>query len=106
MTDRVDISAFEDKATVLAALFNGAKQQGWAETVTAYTKDNMTPEGARAFLEEHLRSGFGREHPLTLFDVSGRSLYVDLSEDEFDPTIFDQKNGEGAAARAVASLYT
>lgn len=81
-----------DKADVLAALYNGARSQGFGRL--HYTPEDMTREEAQALLEEG-----------TYFDyVKGRVLKVDLGGNSLRTALYDRDNGEGAAARVIEEL--
>lgn len=80
-----------DKAQVLKALYDHSRPQGLGFLQAGKT---VTLEECAKLLEEH-----------TDFDYLGdRVLKVDLSEDEFDPRLYDRDNGEGAAQRAVDTI--
>jgi len=80
------------KAKVLAALYNGSKPLGMG--IMHFDPAPMTEAQAATILSD-------REH----FDyLKGRVMKVSLSEDTFDPFLYDRDNGQGAAARAVASV--
>jgi len=81
-----------DKAEVLAALYNAARPQGLG--FLHYDPAPMTHQEAEALLRQ-----------TTYFDyIKGRVLKVDLSGDEFDPSLYDRDNGQGAAERVIAAL--
>ncbi len=87
----IDISGL-DRATVLAALYNGARpqQSGFA----AYDPEPMDTEMAGGLLG-------GRNY----FDyVQGRVMKVDLDGETLDPYLYDRDNGEGAAFMVIQSL--
>lgn len=92
---RIDITG-RDKAEVLQRLYNG----GFMEMVLPPTsvalqllRPVMTLEQAREIVAEN---------PSLRFDyIEGRSLKVDLSQDSFDPWLYDRDHGPGLAARAL-----
>lgn len=101
-----------DKADVLAALYNRAKQQGMGF---------MHARGMRPMTVEEARSEFAvgddlqKENPHLphnqqgkreqYFDyLHGRVLKVKLGGDEFDEYLYDRDNGAGAAERAISTL--
>lgn len=91
MSDSIDLKGL-NKAEVLAALYNASKPQGMG--FMHYTPEPMTTEQAADLLERQ-----------TYFDyLSGRVMKVDLAGDVLDPWGYDRDNGNGAAARALASL--
>lgn len=82
-----------DKANVLFALYEGTHVQGmgWLQVVMSFTEDD-----ARKLLETQ-----------TYFDyLHGRVMKVDLSGDEFDPSLYDRDNYEGAAYDVIEKLRT
>jgi hypothetical protein len=92
----IDISQF-DKAEVLVALFNRSQQQGMGFLDRSGALPLTLPE-ARKALDERKSNGL-------YFDYfRGRVLKVDLGGDQFDPYLYDRDNGNGAAARAIATL--
>jgi hypothetical protein len=93
-----------DKAELLAALVNGAMPLGLG--VLHAGAAPMTKVEAQEWIDE------GRTHDTVniprdylRFDyVKGRPIKSNLSGDELDPRLYDRDQGEGAAARVVASL--
>lgn len=84
-----------DKALVLQALYNDSKQQGLG--VLDFTgKKPMTLEEAKNILGENEDFYFDY--------LNGRVLKSDITEDEFDPWLYDRDNGNGAAKRALEHL--
>jgi hypothetical protein len=78
------------KAEALAKLYNRSKPQGMG--MLHFDPKPMPIADAQAMLDDG--------H--TYFDyVQGRVLKVDLSEDEFDPRLYDCDNGTGAALEAL-----
>ena len=87
----IDISK-KDKAAVLAALYNSSRPLGLG--FLHFNPAPMTLEEARELLKFS-----------SYFDyVKGRVMKVDLSGDTLDTWLYDRDNGEGAAARAIASV--
>jgi len=81
-----------DKGAVLAALYNHSQVQGMG--VFQAKGGLMTAEQANELLEEQ-----------TYFDyLYGKVMKVELSKDELDPRLYDRDNGQGAAARAIATI--
>lgn len=88
---RIDITGL-DKAEVLAILYNNAKPQGLG--FLHYDPKDMTVEEARKALQTE-----------TYFDYhGGRVMKVDLSEDTFDPYLYNRDNGEGLAEKLIEEL--
>ena len=87
----IDISKL-DKIEVLMALYNNAKAQGMG--FLQFINEPMERKTAMRLLEEN-----------SYFDyVQGRVMKVDLSQNEFDPRLYDRDNGEGAALQAIQSI--
>ncbi len=87
----IDISKVS-KPAVLAALYNDAL----ATTIILLggTPIDMTIEQAEELLEK-----------TSLFNcLDYRPMNVDLSGDTLDPSLYDEDNGEGAAAEAIAKI--
>ena len=90
----IDISK-TNKADVLACLYNNSKPQGLG--FLHYEDKDMSREEANRLLEARGDYKF--------FDyVKGRVIKVNLSKDEFSPSMYDRDNGEGAAKCAIAHL--
>lgn len=98
----VDIQGL-DKAAVLAALFHASQPRGMG-LYHRLCREDLTLPDAQDLIEEQNNTDFGRDFPFRFDHVHGRPLKVDLSGDAFSPSMFDQDNGEGAAARAVQTL--
>jgi hypothetical protein len=82
-----------DKATVLAALYNGSHQLGMG-----FMHERGRREMSVAEASEELRSG-------TYFDyLHGRVMKIDLGTDELRTGLYNRDNGEGAAERIVNAL--
>jgi hypothetical protein len=87
----IDIKGL-DKAAVLAALYNNSMPQGLG--FLHFKPEPMKLEEARVIL--------AASAPRFYFDyLIGRVIKVNLSDDKFDPWLYDRDNGQGAAARAV-----
>jgi hypothetical protein len=81
-----------DKADVLAALYNSAQPLGLG--FLQYDPEPMTRDQAALILEKQ-----------TYFDyLKGRVMKLDLEGDTGSTRWYDRDNGEGAAARAIASI--
>lgn len=90
MSDIIDISKL-DKAEVLVALHNRAKQQRMGVLAPPHT---LTREEAVELLKRR-----------TYFDyLNGRVLKVDLESDMLDTRLYDRDNGRGATAEILAPL--
>jgi hypothetical protein len=88
----IDISKIA-KSAVLAALYNAAKPQGMG--FMHYDPTPMTPSEAAALLAQ-----------TTSFDyLKGRVMKIDLSGNQLDPYLYDRDNGQGAAERAIKSVW-
>jgi len=92
MSERISIANLE-KAAVLAALYNAAHPQGLG--FLHYDATPMTSDEARK--KYGSCDGY--------YDyLQGRVMKVDLSEDSFDPWLYDRDNGPGSAKRAIDAL--
>jgi hypothetical protein len=91
----IDISHFS-KAEVLVALFNYSHQQGLGFLDESGARPLTLPE-AQEIIDQRLQGNLG-----LYFDyLRGRVLKVDLSQDYFNPVLYDRDNGSGAAAAAL-----
>jgi hypothetical protein len=89
----MDISGL-NKAEVLAALFNGSRQQGMGIMDKRGTLE-MPPEAAQQVLDD---SG-------TCFDyLYGRVMKIDLSGDELKTALYNRDNGHDAAEQIIDKL--
>lgn len=86
--------AGKDKAVILAALYNHSQPVGLG--FLNYRPEDMTVEEAQAFLDKSYKMSFDY--------LYGRIIKVKLSEDSFDPWLYDRDNGEGAAERALVDI--
>jgi hypothetical protein len=84
-----------DKAKVLAALYNRARQQGMG-FLHARGSEAMTVEQAREKIANNKSMYFDYLH--------GRVMKIDLSGDELDTELYNRDNGRGAAERIIAGL--
>lgn len=82
-----------DKVELLVALYNAARP-GWLHR--GYPKGPMECPEAKAILAESQNISI----------VNGRALYVDLSGDELDTTIYDSHNGRLCAGEALAPIVS
>lgn len=91
--ETVDISKL-NKAAVLAALYNGSRQQGMG-FMNARGGSGMTVEQAQDAIDAQG----------TYFDyLYGRVLKIDLSEDDLYTGLYNRDNGQGAAERIIEEL--
>lgn len=89
----IDISGIE-KPVLLAALYNASKQQGLGF---------MHDRGATGMTEEQAADEIERQG--YSFDyLHGRVMKVDIRNDDLSVWLYDRDNGQGAAAKVVASL--
>lgn len=87
---RIDISK-KDKAEVLAALYNASHPHGYG--FLQFNAKPMTEEEAREILSE-----------TDCFDyLNGRVMKISLAEDVISVYGYDYSNGDGAAAKAIAT---
>lgn len=94
MSSQVDIKGL-DKAKVLQALFNNSKCQGNSFLSAMATGDaDMSLKDAQQIVCNEFKFDYLR----------GRVMKVNIGGDSFDPWGYDRDNGEGAAARAIASI--
>ena len=84
-----------DKAEVLAALYNGSRQQGMGFLDTL-DEQWMTVKQAREELENNERGYFDYLH--------GRVMKISLRGDEIDTRLYNRDNGEGAAEAIINEL--
>lgn len=95
-----------DKAAVLAALYNASHPQGMG--FLQFDPHPMTVEQAKELLgvgDDNARMfGIRRKGDFYFDYLKGRVLKVDLSGDEFDPSLYNRDNGEGAAEAVINGL--
>ena len=84
-----------DKAEVLAALYNGSRQQGMG-FVDKRGHSDITVEQAREELAGNQRMYFDYLH--------GRVMKISLKGDEVNTALYNRDNGQGAAERIVEAL--
>jgi len=101
----INIAGLE-KWAVLKALYDGAQPLGMG--FLHARPGGLPEEDAKRLVggDAPYEPGQSAEHRRALyFDyVGGRPLKVDLSQDEFDPRLYDRDQGHGAAERAIAGL--
>lgn len=85
-----------DQAEVLAALYNGSRQQGLG-FLQARGAEGMTKEQAQKELDA--RGAFYFDY------LHGRVMKVNVRDNELETRLYDRDNGEGAAERALAPLF-
>jgi len=85
----VDISGL-DPATVVQALYNGARPQGMG--FLHYTPEPMGRDDAEQLVGQHLDY------------VRGRVMKLTVSGDSFEEWGYDRDNGQGAADTVILSL--
>lgn len=90
-----------NKADVLAALYNRAQPLGMG--FLEYDPKPMSAEEAQAIINERT-AVYSLTQALYFDYLKGRVMKVDLSGDEFGPSLYDRDNGEGAAASVVDEL--
>ncbi len=82
----------KNKAAALAALYNHSRPVGLG--ALHFNPEPMTEEQAAELLKSHQRFDY----------LHGRVMKVDLSDDEFNPRLYDRDNGQGAAAFAIRGI--
>ncbi len=88
-----------DKAAVLAALYNGSKQQGIG-FLDENGRNDITVLQARDHIEERADVFRGM-----YFDyLNGRVMKIDLSYDEVSTAMYNRDNGEGSAERIIEQI--
>jgi hypothetical protein len=99
-----------DKGAVLAALYNASKPLGMG--FLQYVPGDITPEEGNAIIYgrgDDIKAMFGEDDIRNVgnfyFDyLAGRVMKVNIEGDEFNPSLYDRDNGEGAAAKAIDSI--
>lgn len=81
-----------DKAAVLAVLYNNSQPLGI--NILHYDPTPMTIDEAKTLLQQTTRFDY----------LKDRVMKIDLSGDELLTSLYDRDLGEGAAARAIASI--
>lgn len=84
----------KSKAATLAALYNNARPQGMG--YLQFTPDVMTEAQAEEILATQKRFDY----------LKGRVMKVDLSGDDFNPSLYDRDNGQNAALYALESIQS
>ena len=84
-----------DKAEVLAALYNGSRQQGMGFLQTRGA-EGMTVEQAREELASNERGYFDYLH--------GRVMKISLRGEELNTALYNRDNGQGAAESIIEDL--
>lgn len=77
------------KAEVLSILYNNAKAKGLG--VLLFELGDMTVDQAEKLLKQNTSFNY----------IKGRALLIDLTDDEFDETQYNQINGDFAAQNAI-----
>ena len=81
------------KGEVLAALYNASRPQGLG--FLHYDPTPMTKDEADTIMCSTQNFDY----------LKGRVMEVNLSGNSFDPSLYDCDNGEGAAEKAVSTLF-
>lgn len=81
-----------DKGAVLAALYNASRPQGMG--FVQFDPKPMTAEQGGVLIKRQRDFDY----------LQGRVMKIEISGDEIDTWGYDRDNGEGAAAKAIASL--
>lgn len=87
----IDISKL-NKAEVLAVLYNNSRPLGLG--FLHYTPEDMSVSEAEELLKQSPSFDY----------LKGRVMKITIS-DEFDPWLYDENNGKGAAQRALQPLF-
>lgn len=88
----IDITGL-DKAEVLAALFNGSKQQGMGFLDERGAVD-MTADQARDILKQTVDFDY----------LYGRIMKISLRDNQLNAWLYDRDNGQGAAEAIIDDL--
>lgn len=107
MTDTISIKRL-DRAEVLCALFNRAKQDGAGAIFHPEGARQMTLDEAETYLYrgDDMTRHFNKPPSLRFDYLLGRPLKVDLSQDDLYIGLYDRDHGPGAAFRALQPLLT
>ena len=92
-----------DKAEVLLALWNASIMQGMS-FLGFLRSGELTLEKARQEIERRRHKTFDGKDSIYFDYLNGMVMKVDIGQDEFNPTLYDRDNGEGAAQRAIDNL--
>jgi len=84
-----------DKAEVLAALYNGSRQQGMGFLQT---------RGAEGMTVEQAREELANNEQQYLDYLHGRVMKISLRGDELDTLLYNRDNGQGAAEAVIEAL--
>ena len=102
-TDRVDIKGL-DKAAILAALWNNARQFFENPSAPQREKDgDMSIEEARQVIESKIACRDGILE-YNIGGLYGRTIKTDLSGDTMDPRSYDYDSGFGKAEEVIGVL--
>ena len=82
------------KPAVLAALFNGSRQQGLGF---------LDPRGSQSMNEQEAAAVI-KEEGMDFDYLRGRVMKISIEDDEIDTRLYDRDNGEGAAERAINAM--
>lgn len=88
-----------DKASVLVALVNAATDGGIGRKLGLFA-----PSYSRYAAQQLIDKLRITNQPLRFDYVAARPIKVDITDDTFDPTLYDRDSGNGQAARAIAAL--
>jgi hypothetical protein len=83
------------KASVLAALYNGAQQIGMGF---------MNPRGSSSMSEEDAQKLIDGNARLYFDYVHGRVMKIGLKSDTLNTALYNRDNGDGAAERIIEAL--
>lgn len=84
-----------DKAEVLAALYNGSRQQGIGF---------MHSRGAEGMTVEQARAEIANNEAMYFDYLRGRAMKIGLSGDELRTEAYNRDNGPGAAEAIITAL--
>jgi hypothetical protein len=91
-----------DKAAVLKALHDGASAFGMG--LYSDLGRDMTLAEAAEYTNGSADDFFHRSAGLRFDYVRGRPIKADITDDTFDPWLYDRDAGQGQAERVIASL--
>lgn len=90
-----------NKAKVLKALWDHSKVQGLSYIGSLLLSDQgFTINEATKYIRQRTEG----HHRLNFNYVCGHVIQCDITDDEIDPWLYDQANGEGAAQAAIDEL--
>lgn len=84
-----------DKAEVLAALYNGSRQQGIGF---------FNERGASDMTLEQAREELSRNENMYFDYLHGRAMKISLRDDELRTDLYNRDNGPGAAEAIIEAL--